>query len=171
MTLTHGIPNLFVVEQDNLEQVILRGGTPTDDGWVWLKSQGITDVIKLNTKSESTDAKALQLGMVIHNFPIPWWRQVLLWPSQSDLVSAVALMKLNSFVHCGSDARTASADAAEDNTQGGEDRTGLVVGCFRLSQGWTKADAYAEMLAHGFHPALQGLVGRWNSENPTDWIH
>jgi hypothetical protein len=162
--MTHGIPNLFAVEQD-----ILRGGTPMDLGWQWLASEGITDVIKLNTDSESTDAKAVQLGMTVHRFPIPWWRQVLLWPSQADLVAAVALMKPHSFVHCGSDARTASDEPEEE--KGGTDRSGLVVGCFRLSQGWTKDDAYTEMLAHGFHPALQGLVGRWNSERPEDWVH
>lgn len=160
-----GIPNLFAVEQD-----ILRGGAPTDCGFQWLLSEGITDIIKLNTDAESTDAKAIQLGMRVHRFPIPWYRQVLLWPSQADLVAAVALMKPHTFVHCGSDARTASADAAEDNTQGGEDRTGLLVGCFRLSQGWTKTDAYAEMLVHGFHRALQALQGRWNSQKPEDWI-
>lgn len=165
MSLINGIPNLFAVEQE-----ILRGGTPTAFGWGWLAKEGITDVVKLNTDAESTDAAALQLGMTIHRFPIPWWRQVLLWPSQADLVAAVALMKPHCFVHCGSDARTASADAAEDDTQGGEDRTGLVVGCFRLSQGWTKADAYVEMLAHKFHPALQALMGRWNSQRPEDWI-
>jgi hypothetical protein len=26
------------------------------------------------------------------------------------------------------------------------------------------------MVAHGFHSLLQGLQGRWNSENPADWI-
>lgn len=155
MTLDHGIPNLFAVEQD-----ILRGGTPTADGWTYLKGQGITDVVKLNTEAESTDSVAEALGMVIHRFPIPWWRQVFLRPSQADMIAAVACIKPHTFIHCGSDARTASPDAQEDNTQGGEDRTGLVVGCFRLSQGWTKADAYAEMISHTFHPALQGLQVR-----------
>src|ERR1035437_10182903 len=165
MTITNGIPNLFAVEQD-----ILRGGTPTADGWTYLKSQGITDVVKLNTEAESTDAGAVAMGMIIHRFPIPWWRQVFLWPKQADLKAAVAFIKPHTFIHCGSDARTSSPDAQEDNTQGGEDRTGLVVGCFRLSQGWSKVDAYVEMLAHTFHPALQGLQGRWNSESPKDWV-
>lgn len=92
--------------------------------------------------------------MTVHRFPIPWWRQVIWRPRQSDLISAVELIGGKVFIHC----------------EHGEDRTGLVVGCFRLSQGWTKDDAYAEMLAHYFHPLLQGLQGRWNSENPKDWI-
>jgi hypothetical protein len=165
VSLTNGIPNLFAFERD-----MLRGGAPTDFGYQWLWDEGIRYVVKLNTDAESTDAMAVQLGMTVHRFPIPWWRQVVFWPSQADLVAAVALIKPYCFVHCGSDARTASVDAAEDNTQGGEDRTGLVVGCFRLRQGWTKDDAYAEMIRHGFHRALQALQGRWDSEKPEDWL-
>lgn len=149
MTISNGIPNLFAVEQD-----ILRGGQPSSVGWDYLKSQGIVCVIKLNTEEEGSDAPAEAMGMIVHRFPIPWWRQMLWRPKQSDLQAAVALMKPHTYVHC----------------EHGQDRTGLVVGCFRLSQGLTKDDAYAEMLVHEFHPALQGLQGRWNSENGSDWI-
>lgn len=149
MTITSGIPNLFAVEQD-----ILRGGQPSVDGWTYLKSQGVICVIKLNTEEEGSDAVAEALGMVVHRFPIPWWRQMVWRPKQSDLMAVVALMKAHTFIHC----------------TRGEDRTGIGVGCFRLSQGWTKEDAYLEMVAHGFHSLLQGLQGRWNSENPADWI-
>ena len=155
------IPNLFAVEQD-----IFRGAQPTVNGWKWLQAEGITNVVKLNTEAEGSDAYAEQLGFKINRFPIPWWRQVFFRPSQSLLVAAVACIKPHTFIHCGSDARTASPDSQEDNTQGGEDRTGLIVGCFRLSQGWAKGDAYAEMIAHGFHVALQGLQGRWESQRP-----
>ena len=148
-TIVNGVPNLFAVEQDRL-----RGGQPTIDGWTYLKSQGITDVIKLNTEEEGSDAPAEALGMIVHRFPIPWWRQLILRPKQSDLLAVVALLKPHTFIHC----------------LRGEDRTGLAVACFRLSQGWTKEDAYLEMVAHGFHSSLQALQGRWNSENPADWI-
>lgn len=150
MTIIDGIPNLFAVEQD-----ILRGGQPGQSGWVYLNSQGIKNVIKLNTEEEGSDAFAESMGMTIHRFPIPWWRQMIWRPKQSDLVAIVALMRPHTFIHC----------------LRGEDRSGLAVGCFRLSQGWTKEDAYLEMVAHGFHSSLQGLQGRWNSENPADWIH
>lgn len=149
MTIEHGIANLFAVEQG-----ILRGGQPNAEGWAYLQGHGILDVVKLNEESEASDEMAAKMGMNVYYFPIPWWRQMIWRPRQSDLVAAVALLKPRTFIHC----------------ERGEDRTGLVVGCFRLSQGWTKDDAYAEMLAHGFHPALQGLQGRWNSEDPRDWI-
>lgn len=149
MTIDHGIPNLFAVEQN-----ILRGGQPSSAGWDYLKAQGIVTVIKLNTEEEGSDNYAASIGLAVHKFPIPWWRQVIWRPAQADLVAAVKLMRPNSYTHC----------------EHGCDRTGLIVGCFRLSQGWTKEDAYAEMLAHYFHPVLQGLQGRWNSEDPKDWI-
>jgi tyrosine-protein phosphatase SIW14 len=147
--IIHGIPNLFAVEQN-----ILRGGQPNDDGWAYLKTQGVCCVIKLNTEEEGSDATAEKLGMQVFKYPIPWWRQMLWRPKQRDLLAAVALIASGTFIHC----------------EHGEDRTGLVVGCFRLSQGLTKPDAYAEMLAFSFHPSLQGLQGRWNSEDPKDWI-
>jgi protein tyrosine/serine phosphatase len=142
------IPNLFAVEQD-----ILRGGQPNADGWTYLKEQGITDVVKLNPEAEGSDAVAELLGMIVHRLPIPWCRQVVWRPRQSTLLRTVKLIKPHTFVHC----------------TRGEDRTGLVVGCFRLSQGWLKEEAYLEMIAHGFHPSLQGLQGRWNSEQEIDW--
>ena len=145
------IPNLFVVEQ---EQNILRGGQPTLNGWLHLRDLGIKTVIKLDTEGDGSDDQAEALGMTVHRFPIPWLWQVFLRPRQSLLVSAVALMTQDAFVHC----------------LHGEDRSGLVVGCFRLSQGWLKADAYAEMTAHGFHEELQGLQGAWNRQVAQDWV-
>jgi hypothetical protein len=95
------------------------------------------------------------LGIPVFRFPISLFWQILFRPAQSKLVAIVDLMKQgNVFVHC----------------EHGQDRTGLAVGCFRLSQGWSKDAAYAEMLVTGFHPALRGLQGRWDSEQPTDWI-
>lgn len=150
-SIEHGIPNLAAVSDG-----VFRGGQPNPDGWVWLKDQGVCDIIKLNTQSEGSDNPATALGLSVHYFGIPWWRQTFWRPAQWALVAAVQIIKHRSapvFVHC----------------EHGEDRTGLLIGCFRLSQGWTKSKAYAEMLERGFHPELQGLLGRWNSQKPEDW--
>lgn len=40
----------------------------------------------------------------------------------------------------------------------GQDRTGLVCGLWRVSQGWSKRRAWKEMRAQGFHPLLVGLT-------------
>lgn len=148
-TTIHGIENLFAVEPD-----IFRGGDPTPEGWAWLKGEGVCVVVKLNTQSEGTDAVAEKLGMIVHRFPICWFYQTFWHPSQSLLKAAVSLIAPHTYVHC----------------EHGEDRTSLVVGCFRLSQGWTKEDAWDEMLSHHFHIALQGLVRAWDRQVPADWI-
>lgn len=152
MNIEHGIENLFAVEQD-----VFRGGQPDDSGWQWLKAQGVQHVIKLNTRREASDNPATTLGLSVHYFGIPWWRQTFWRPQQWVLVMAVQIVKSRTapiFVHC----------------EHGEDRTGLLVGCYRLSQGWTKDEAWQEMLAHGFHIELQGLFGRWNAQRPEDWF-
>lgn len=47
----------------------------------------------------------------------------------------------------------------------GQDRTGLIVGVYRVKvEHWTKADAYQEMLKHGFHPILRGLCWSWQED-------
>lgn len=144
MTISNGIPNLFAVEQN-----ILRGGQPSDVGWTYLKSQGITDVIKLNTDEEGLDPE--RMGFVIHKFPIPWWRQTIWHPTSKSIHAAVDLVKVNTFIHC----------------EHGLDRSGLIVACFRVwKQQWKKQDAEDEMLAYEFHKALRGLWEFWEDKVP-----
>jgi protein tyrosine/serine phosphatase len=64
-------------------------------------------------------------------------------PDDSEVNQIEAIMADTSqrpiFVHC----------------QHGQDRTGLIVGLYRVfSEHWSPADAYNEMLAKGFHQAL-----------------
>ena len=45
----------------------------------------------------------------------------------------------------------------------GEDRTGLIVGLYRvLKENWSKEDAYKEMLENNFHPKYIGLKWYFN---------
>jgi hypothetical protein len=148
----HGILGLFAVEND-----VLRGGQPNAAGWLWLRDHGVHTVIKLNTESEASESLAVGLGFNVVRFPIPWWRQTLWRPRDYDLHAAVGIITSRIapvFVHC----------------YNGWDRSGLVIGCFRLSQGWAKDDAYDEMISLGFHPALQGLQGRWDSVKLEDFL-
>jgi protein tyrosine/serine phosphatase len=44
----------------------------------------------------------------------------------------------------------------------GQDRTGLVVGVYRVKHdGWSKDKAWDEMVHHDFHQELVGLVEFW----------
>ncbi len=52
----------------------------------------------------------------------------------------------------------------------GQDRTGLVVGVYRvLHDGRTKDDAYQEMIHHNFHPDLHGLHEFWERFDVAHW--
>lgn len=153
MTTGPTIPNLAYVSPD-----VLRGGQPiTPADWGWLAGQGVHTVVKLNTQEEGSDDDAEAIGFNVCRFPIPWWRQTIWRPRQRDLVAAVGIITSRIkpiFVHC----------------THGQDRTGLIIGCFRLAQGWSKAAADQEMEAHHFHEvALQGLEGAWNRQRPEDW--
>jgi tyrosine-protein phosphatase SIW14 len=161
----NSIPNFFVVSQTNR---IYRGAEPTLVGWQELRDLGVTNVVKLDTDAESTDSNALIMGMVVRRFPITTEQQ-LLGPLTKGLVEkAVNAITPGTYVHCGSDSRSnPNSLAARFGTQGGQDRTGLIIACYRVDvQGWPKDDARAEMLKLGFHPILHGLNEYWENFTP-----
>ncbi len=126
--------------------MILRGGQSTDAGWTWLKNAGITNIVKLNEATESSDRAGVALGLTLCYFPINLVDQLVFRPRYDDVMEAVNNIQPGTYIHC----------------EHGQDRTGLVVGCYRvLKQGWKKDDAWAEMLQHGFHPELLGLTLFW----------
>lgn len=150
--LTHGIPNFAIVEPG-----MYRGGQPTAEGWAWLKAQGVTYEVKLNTWTEASDIPAFNHNIFIQDDGIiDLWHQTFAKPNAYAVASAVQSLRNYSgttgiFVHC----------------QHGQDRTGLIVACYRVQvEHWPKADAEKEMLAHGFHKSLHGLWEYWKEEVP-----
>jgi len=150
-----GIPNLMTVEgaiSAPPGKFIYRGGQPDNDGFKWLKDKGVTDVVKLNTEGESSDVAAEALGIRVHYMPIPLEDQLVFKPRKDLVVAATSIITTafevptSVFVHC----------------EHGQDRTGLVIGCYRVwEQGWTKDDAWTEMKKNGFHEELLGLMLFW----------
>jgi protein tyrosine/serine phosphatase len=157
---THGVPNLVEVEPG-----VWRSGqpcdgkdaTPCDQQWAYLKSLGIKRVVKLNFQDEGTDDGAGRAGL-----------EMVFLPMQPAGDKDVFDNALNTFVH----PRLETVDAAVKelakkdgvlvHCTHGQDRTGLIVGVYRVeTDGWTKDKAYAEMLQRGFHPALHGLHEFW----------
>lgn len=139
----------------NFSQVkigVWRGGQPTAEGWKQLKSLGVKWVVKHNTERESSDNLAKSNGMQVIHLPITLKQQTIGKPKSKTLNAAVsALGREGTFVHC----------------LHGEDRTGLVVGAYRVKvEQWTKIDAYEEMKLHGFHPMLRGLYWSWQEDVP-----
>lgn len=141
MAIDVGIENLAEVEG-----TILRGAQPSAGGWSWLKNSGITKIVKLNLEGDASDSLGISLGMTQTYCPIDFADQIIFKPDYDTIMKAVNAIQPGTFVHC----------------THGQDRTGLVIGCYRvLKQGWTKDAAWAEMLQHGFHPELLGLTLFW----------
>jgi protein tyrosine/serine phosphatase len=147
MAAPQDIPNFSQVKTG-----VWRGGQPTANGWELLKSLGVKWVVKLNTEDEASDEAAKATGMQVLYLPMTTIQQTIGKPLSTTLNAAVsALEREGTFVHC----------------QHGQDRTGLVVGAYRVKvEHWTKAAAYKEMKAHGFHPMLRGLYWSWQEDVP-----
>ena len=134
------IPNFSIVETG-----IYRGGQPVGEDWPYLQRLGVTQIIKLNEDSEGQDI--VLPGMELFKVLISLAQQILTEPDLQALRDAVGFMSINTLIHC----------------EHGQDRTGLLVGLYRvLVQGWSVAQAYAEMRYHGFHPLELGLGKAWD---------
>ncbi len=114
---------------------VLRGAQPGSDGYATLKAMGIKTVIDMRT-SESEQKQVEAAGMRAIAVPIEMSRKGL----KEKVEQVVALMSDPAnqpvYVHC----------------RHGQDRTGIVVAAYRIKlQGWSLADAEAEMQAFGFN--------------------
>ncbi len=140
----NGVPNFAEVEAG-----IYRGGQPNEQGWRFLRSLGVTNIVKLNREVADTPAD----GMSAYFIPLPpatiW--EVFQKPCSNDVSRAVqAMMRRGTYVHCWY----------------GRDRTGLVVGCYRMwINGWSESAAASEMDAMGFR-SFPGLAAFWKSVTP-----
>jgi hypothetical protein len=160
----HTIPNFDAV---NAQRKIYRGGEPLEiEGWAYLKSLGVRTVVKLNSESESTDAGAGAIHLAVVRLPITQHQQLTGSPDFGPTIAAAVRSMSHGavFVHCGSDFRsTPNSFPRIFDYQGGQDRTSLVVGCYRV---WVehkkKAEARAEMKSFHFHALLlPGLARFW----------
>lgn len=114
---------------------IYRGAQPGREGYATLKGMGIRTVIDLRT-SESEKRQVESAGMKAIAVPMEMSRDGL----TSKVDRAVALMADPAnrpvYLHC----------------RHGQDRTGIVVAAYRMKlQGWSLADAEAEMQSFGFN--------------------
>ncbi len=152
MKSTNGVPNLDTVDSTNN---IWRGGQPTKAGWDWLKSKGVTNVVKLNEAEASdegqgeSDDYAKSIGMRVYEFPIDTDDQLFGGGGTHIERAVLKLHELgaNTVVHC----------------RRGSDRTGTVVALYHNRyDGWPKQTCIDDMLEHGFNKSLLGLWGYVN---------
>jgi protein tyrosine phosphatase (PTP) superfamily phosphohydrolase (DUF442 family) len=118
---------------------VWRGAAPTQAGLRQLKAMGIDTVVDLRIAPKTVKqehAYVTSLGMHFVNLPMsgdpPTSRQV---DTLMALLRQAPQQKV--FVHC----------------QHGADRTGCMIGIYRVTQcGWPYSQAYAEMRKYGFNP-------------------
>lgn len=118
---------------------IWRGAAPSEAGLARLKAMGVKTVIDLRIAPKTVRREgvyARSLGFHWINLPMgadpPTPKQVATWLAALDHAPQEPV-----FVHC----------------QHGADRTGCMVGIYRVSrQGWAFPRAYAEMRQDGFDP-------------------
>jgi protein tyrosine/serine phosphatase len=114
---------------------VFRGAQPEREGYATLKKMGIKTVIDMRT-TESEKELVAAAGMKAVAVPIEMTRNGL--KEKVDKVVALMVDPANQpvYIHC----------------RHGQDRTGIVVAAFRMKQqGWSLADAEAEMQAFGFN--------------------
>ena len=135
-----------------------RGGQPESiDDWQKLAELGIKTVLKLNTEAEGSDELAGGFGVNVIARPIGLGEQLIECVPKGYLTETSKLIQAcmvagGVFVHC----------------EHGEDRTGLVIGAYRVcDQGWTKDAAWLEMRENGFHELLLGLTIAWHEFKPN----
>ena len=122
-------------ELPNFHQVnpqLYRGAQPKAGGLQRLKELGVKTIVNLRGKDEHTGAEseeAQSLGLRYYNVPLPEFSSPRDAEVQRvlDIISTAANQPV--FVHC----------------RHGEDRTGTIIACYRISHdGWTAAAAKKE---------------------------
>jgi protein tyrosine/serine phosphatase len=143
-----GLPGLTSVGR--VAPGIFRGAQPTPEGYATLKAMGVRTVINLRTRHG--ERKAVEAaGMRYVEIPMSFWKNV------DPAVVRMALSAMTDpanqpvFVHCSR----------------GKDRVGVVAAVYRMEvDGWSEAEAEAEMEAFGFHEIWSQLKEfvRWYPE-------
>ena len=128
-----GLPGLTNVGR--VASGILRGAQPKREGYATLKAMGVKTVISLRTRHGEREAVEAA-GMRSVEIPMDVMKNVD--PAAVRKALSVMTDPANQpvFVHCAH----------------GKDRTGVVAAVYRMEvDGWSEAEAEAEMKAFGFH--------------------
>ncbi|MEB3330235.1 MAG: tyrosine-protein phosphatase [Candidatus Sericytochromatia bacterium] len=128
-----------------VDERVYRGQQPTDRGLTQLAEMGVRHVVYLhfNRRQAAHERAVVEgLGMKFTHIPMSW----VLPPKQAQIDTWLRVATTPTegpvFVHC----------------QHGRDRTGTMVGIYRIAQhGWKFDQAYAEMKEKGFRTFFLGL--------------
>ncbi len=142
-----GVPN-----PGRVHAGLLRGGQPTPEGFRALAALGVTLTIDLRGGDERSTAErelVTSLGMEYVEIPMSGWRT----PRPDEVERLLGLLREARrgvvFVHC----------------RRGAERTGVMIAAYRIAvEGWTPAEARAEMEAYDFRAWLHPHLVRWVRE-------
>jgi len=128
-----GLPGLTKVGR--VANGIFRGAQPDPEGYATLKAMGVRTVVNLRTRHG--ERKAVEAaGMRYVEIPMSFWRDVDPAVVRKALSAMTDPANQPVFVHCSR----------------GADRMGVVAAVYRMEvDGWSEAEAEAEMEAFGFH--------------------
>ena len=135
------LPNFAVVAPG-----IWRGAAPTTEGFKQLKTKGVRTVIDLRIeKKGQAEEEAATKALGLKRVRIPMGAEA---PTEKQVKEFLGLLAKSAmepvFVHC----------------QHGADRTGAMVGIWRVTQqGWGFDQTWAEMRKYGFKSWLKELKG------------
>jgi|GEM_PF-679298 Protein tyrosine/serine phosphatase len=135
------LPNFFMVNRG-----LLRGGQPTAQGVRLLKAAGVRSVINLRTEDVLIQReKEIVEGSGIKFISMPTYLVEEPTPEQFKQFLAAVQNPANQpvYVHC----------------QQGRDRTGTMIGAYRVAcNGWKADAAFTEMYDKGFRPGFAPLM-------------
>lgn len=121
---------------------IYRGARPDLTGMMALAKLGVRTIVNLDNDEEAVEAEATwarNLGLTMISKPLSGF-----WTPDHETVDEILHLVSDQslhpvFIHC----------------QHGQDRTGLIVGLYRVEhERWPAKEAYSEMLSRGFHRIL-----------------
>ena len=149
-----GLPNFKIVNDH-----ILRGGQPTDDGFKQLAERGVKTVVDLRWVDEhdiSHEKRTVEDdGMHFVSIPMKGFGA----PTEEQISEALSVLDDSAswpvFIHC----------------RRGSDRTGTVLACYRISHDhWKNQKALEEAKAQGlsvFERAMRNFIANFQSEFPV----
>ena len=133
---------------------LMRGAQPTPRGFEALQADGVATVVNLRPESDWEEPVVRNCGMAYHKLAV----SVMGSPTVEQALEFLAVVSAPAtglcFVHCFH----------------GSDRTGAMCAVYRIAaDGWSVADALAEMHAFGFHDGYQDTKLRFVHDFAAYW--